>query len=65
MEQIHPAVKILGVRDFPGGPVARTSPSTGGEKWEWGGAGSIPDRVAGILHASRPKTPKQKTETRL
>ena len=38
-------------RDFPGGPVVKTSPSTAG------GAGLIPDWGAKIPHASRrPKT---------
>ena len=36
-------------RDFPGGPVVKTSPSNAG------GAGSIPGRGAKIPHASRPK----------
>ena len=37
------------VRDFPGGPVAKTLPSNSG------GAGSIPGRGAKIPHASQPK----------
>ena len=36
-------------RDFPGGPVAKTSPSNAGS------AGSIPGHGAKIPHASRPK----------
>ena len=36
-------------RDFPGGPVVKTSPSNAG------GAGSIPGRGAKIPHASQPK----------
>ena len=36
-------------RDFPGGPVVKTSPSNAG------GAGSIAGRGAKIPHASRPK----------
>ena len=36
-------------RDFPGGPVVKTSPSNAG------GAGSIPGQGAKIPHASRPK----------
>ena len=42
--------------DFPGGPVAKTSPSNAG------GAGSIPGQGAKIPHASWPKKPKHKTE---
>ena len=37
------------IRDFPGGPVVKTSPSSAG------GAGSIPGRGAKIPHASWPK----------
>ena len=37
-------------RDFPGGPVVKTSPSNAG------GAGSIPGPGAGIPHASGPKS---------
>ena len=36
-------------RDFPGGPVVETSPSSAG------GAGSIPGQGAKIPHASWPK----------
>ena len=36
-------------RDFPGGPVVKTSPSNAG------GAGLIPGQGAKIPHASRPK----------
>ena len=36
-------------KDFPGGPVVRTSPSRAE------GVGSIPGRGAGLLHALRPK----------
>ena len=35
-------------RDFPGGPVVRTSPSSAG------GEDSVPDRGAGIPRASQP-----------
>ena len=42
--------------DFPGGPVVRTSPSNEG------GESSTPGGGAKILHASRPKKPKHKTE---
>ena len=38
------------MRDFPGGPVVKTSLSNAG------GAGSIPGRGAKIPHASRPET---------
>ena len=38
------------VRDFPGGPVVKTSPSNSG------GAGLIPGWGTGIPHASRPKS---------
>ena len=37
------------IRDFPGGPVVKISPSNAG------GAGSIPGQGAMIPHASRPK----------
>ena len=43
-------------RDFPGGPVVRTSPSN------VGGAGSIPGWGAKTSHVSRPKKTKHKTE---
>ena len=36
-------------RDFPGGPVVKTSPSNAG------GAGSIPGRGAKIPHALQPR----------
>ena len=42
-------LKVL-TRDFPGGPVVKTSPSNAG------GAGSIPGRQAKIPHASGPKS---------
>ena len=42
--------------DFPGGPVAKTSPSNAG------GTGSVPGRRVKIPHASWPKNPKHKTE---
>ena len=42
-------VKTLGVGDFPGGPVVKTSPSN------TGGPNSIPDQRAKIPHASWPK----------
>ena len=41
-------------RDFPGGPVVKTSPS-GVES-----VGLIPDQGAKVTHASRPKNVKQK-----
>ena len=44
--------KIL--RDFPGHPVVKTSPSNAG------GAGSIPGRGAKIPHASWPKNQNRK-----
>ena len=37
------------LRDFPGGPVVKTSPSNAGD------AGSIPGRGARIPHVSGPK----------
>ena len=37
------------IRDFPGGPVVKTSPSNAG------GAGSIPGWGAKIPHASQPE----------
>ena len=43
-------------RDFPGGPVVKTSPSNAGS------AGSIPGWGAKIPHALQPKN--QKTENR-
>ena len=43
--------KVL-TRDFPGGPVVKTLPSS------TGGAGSIPGRGAKIPRASRPKKQK-------
>ena len=47
-------LKMVTVRDFPGGPVVRTSPSNAG------GAGSLPGRGAEIPHASGPKNQKLK-----
>ena len=41
--------KDIPCRDFPAGPVGKTSPSNAG------GAGSIPGWGAKIPHASRPK----------
>ena len=41
--------RITDGRDFPGGPVVKTSLSNAG------GVGSIPGRGAGMPHASRPK----------
>ena len=41
--------KVHGDRDFPGGPVVRTSPSSAGD------VGSIPGKGTKIPHASRPK----------
>ena len=46
--------KELILRDFPGSPVVKTSPSNAG------GAGSIPGQGAKIPHATGPK--KHKTE---
>ena len=37
------------MRDFPGGPVVKTSPSSEG------GVGSIPGQGAKMSHASQPK----------
>ena len=42
-------------RDFPGGPVVKTSPSNAG------GAGLIPGQGAKIPHVSPPKHQKHKT----
>ena len=47
-------LKIMAKRDFPGGPVVKTSPSNAG------GAGSIPGRGAKIPHASWPKNQNMK-----
>ena len=44
------------LQDFPGGPVAKTSPSNAGD------TGSVPDQRVKIPHASWPKNPKHKTE---
>ena len=41
---------------FPGGPVAKTSPSNAG------GMGSVPGQRAKIPHGSWPKNPRHKTE---
>ena len=41
-------------RDFPGGPVVKTSPSKAGD------AGSVPDWGVKIPHASSPKKTKHK-----
>ena len=41
-------------RDFPGGPLVKTSPPNAGS------AGSIPGQGGKIPHASRPKKPKHK-----
>ena len=41
---------IIAERDFPGGPLVKTSPSNAG------GVGSIPGQGAKIPHASQPKT---------
>ena len=46
--------KKIVTRDFPGGPVVKTSPSNAV------GAGSIPGRGAKIPHASRPKNQNTK-----
>ena len=46
---LHPISNDRHVRDFPGGPVVKTSPSNAG------GVGSIPGRGAKIPHALRPK----------
>ena len=43
-------------QDFPGGPVAETSPSNAGA------AGSVPGWGAEVPHASQPKTTKRKPE---
>ena len=44
-------------RDFPGGPLVKTSPSN------IGGAGSIPGREAKIPHALQPKSQGGSRET--
>ena len=44
------------LRDFPGGPVIKTSPSNAL------GVGSIPSWGAKITHACRPKNQNLKTE---
>ena len=50
-------LRINILRDFPGGPVVKTSPSNAGR------AGSIPGRVAKIPYDSWPKkNTKHKTE---
>ena len=43
-------------RDFPGGPLVKTSP------FNAGGSGLIPGQGAMIPHASGPKKTKHKTE---
>ena len=45
----NPLFKTILCRDFPGGPVVKTSPSNAG------GAGSIPGHGAKIPHASQPR----------
>ena len=45
-------LEIKHLRDVPGGPVAKTSPSSAG------GVGSTPSRGAKISHASQPKNVK-------
>ena len=56
VEDLYQNIKNIHLWDFPGGPVAKTSPSNAG------GAGSIPGGGAKIPCASRPKdqTIKQK-----
>ena len=49
-------LKTCITRDFPAGPMVKTSPSNAG------GAGSIPGQGAKIPHALGPKKPKHKTE---
>ena len=46
------------MRDFPGGPVVKTSPSNAGG----GGTGSSPGWGAKLPHASWPKSQKHKRE---
>ena len=46
----------MAVRDFPGNPVVKTSPSKAG------GAGSKPGRGSRISYASWPNKSKHKTE---
>ena len=46
-------------RDFPGGPVVKTSPSNAD------GPGSIPGQRAKIPHASWPKKPRHRAEAML
>ena len=60
MEQIYPAVKTLAVRDFPGGSVARTSPSTGGERGVCVFHPSLGSWDATCLEAKNTKMEKQK-----
>ena len=49
-------IKKMQWRDFPDGPVAKTSPTN------VRGVGSNPGQGAKIPQASQPKTPKHKTE---
>lgn len=60
MERIYPALKALAARDFPGGPVARASPSTGGEKGGCVFHPSLGSWDATCLEAKNTKTAKQK-----
>ena len=47
------------MRDYPGGPLIKTSPSKAG------GASSIPDQKAKIPHASGPKSTKGKNRSNI
>ena len=52
VEDLYQNIKNIHLWDFPGGPVAKTSPSNAG------GAGSIPGGGARIPHASWPENIK-------
>ena len=55
-ERERSAIKTKAHRDFPGGPVVKTLPSSTGV------VGLIPGQGAKMPHASWPKRPKHKTE---
>ena len=50
VEDLYQNIKNIHLWDFPGGPVAKTSPSNAG------GAGSIPGLGAKIPHSLLPKS---------
>ena len=54
--QLRLFLKIKSIRDFPGGPVVKTSPSSAG------GVGLIPSWGVKIPQASRPRKPNHKME---